>query len=80
MADPADKNVAKPKVNRHNMSETQKTQQHLERLFKNIDKPVPIPDPPKEKTIKPPKDFVRNVPGICHSSSSGHLSNIVSFY
>ena len=54
----------KPKVNRHNLTTAQQTQKQLEKLFQKIDKPVVIPETPKEKSVKAPKDFVRNVPGI----------------
>ena len=53
----------KSNVNRHNLTSTQLTQKKLEKLFKKIDKPIVIPQARKDKSVKAPKDFVRNVPG-----------------
>ncbi|KAI8138705.1 hypothetical protein BJV82DRAFT_630228 [Fennellomyces sp. T-0311] len=61
----------KPKVNRHNLTTTQQTQKHLEKLFQKIDKPIVLPEAPKEKSVKAPKDFVRNVPGSSAGAGSG---------
>ena len=63
MAQDEKKDDQQQRVSRHKLSVTQKTQQQLEKMFSRIDKPVHIPEPPKEKSVKPPKDFVRNVPG-----------------
>jgi hypothetical protein len=50
--------------NRHNLTALEEQQEKLNKLFEKIDKPVHIPDPPKEKNeIQAPKDFVRNVSG-----------------
>ncbi|KAI9243732.1 hypothetical protein BDA99DRAFT_315825 [Phascolomyces articulosus] len=61
----------KPKVNRHNLTTAQQTQKQLEKLFKKIDKPIAIPQSRKEKSVKAPKDFVRNVPGSSAGAGSG---------
>ncbi|CAG7854568.1 SubName: Full=Uncharacterized protein {ECO:0000313/EMBL:CCA70552.1} [Serendipita indica DSM 11827] len=45
----------------------------LERLLKNPDKPVVLPEPPKEKTIRPPKDMVKNVQGSSAGAGSGEF-------
>lgn len=63
MAEDEKKDDQQQRVSRHKLSVTQKTQQQLEKMFSRIDKPVHIPEPPKEKSVKAPKDFVRNVPG-----------------
>lgn len=53
-----------PKKNKHNLTALEEQQEKLNRLFDKIDKPVYIPDPPKEKNqLQAPKDFVRNVSG-----------------
>ncbi|KAG2225423.1 hypothetical protein INT45_010059 [Circinella minor] len=59
------------KVNRHNLTSTQQTQKQLEKLFKKIDKPIVIPETRKDKSVKAPKDFVRNVPGSSAGAGSG---------
>uniref|UniRef100_A0A915IEL8 PRKR-interacting protein 1 n=1 Tax=Romanomermis culicivorax TaxID=13658 RepID=A0A915IEL8_ROMCU len=43
----------------------------LEKLIKNIDKPVPIPNPKKEYKPPPPPEFVRNVVGSSAGAGSG---------
>ncbi|XP_028033353.1 PRKR-interacting protein 1 homolog [Bombyx mandarina] len=45
----------------------------LEKLMKNPDKPVVIPDPPKSKNLPPPPDFVRNVMGSSAGAGSGEF-------
>ncbi|XP_023938497.2 PRKR-interacting protein 1 homolog [Bicyclus anynana] len=45
----------------------------LEKLMKNPDKPVVIPDGPKQKTLAPPPDFVRNVMGSSAGAGSGEF-------
>lgn len=54
-----------PKKNRHVLTPLELQQEKLEKLFEKIEKPVFIPEPPKEKksTIQAPKDFIRNVSG-----------------
>ncbi|KAF7730658.1 hypothetical protein EC973_001607 [Apophysomyces ossiformis] len=60
------------KAKRHNLTPAEIQQRQLGRLFDNIDKPVHIPERPKEKSIlKQPKDFVRNVPGSSAGAGSG---------
>ncbi|KAI7880074.1 DUF1168-domain-containing protein [Lichtheimia hyalospora FSU 10163] len=71
MAEDEKKDDQQQRVSRHKLSVTQKTQQQLEKMFSRIDKPVHIPEPPKEKSVKPPKDFVRNVPGSSAGAGSG---------
>ncbi|KAI9492663.1 hypothetical protein BDB00DRAFT_873241 [Zychaea mexicana] len=61
----------KSKINRHTLTTTQKTQKQLEKLFQKIDKPIVIPQGPREKSVKAPKDFVRNVPGSSAGAGSG---------
>lgn len=59
-----EKKEDRPKSIRNKMDATTQTQKQLEKLFQKIDRPVEIPErPKKESTIKPPKEFVRNVPG-----------------
>lgn len=53
----------KPK-RKHVLTPLEAQQEKLDKLFEKIDKPVYIPEPPKEKNIvQAPKDFIRNVSG-----------------
>ncbi|KPI95598.1 PREDICTED: PRKR-interacting protein 1 homolog [Papilio xuthus] len=45
----------------------------LEKLMKNPDKPAVIPEPPRQKTLAPPPDFVRNVMGSSAGAGSGEF-------
>ncbi|KAI8436881.1 hypothetical protein MSG28_010329 [Choristoneura fumiferana] len=45
----------------------------LEKLMKNPDKPVVIPEPAKQKTLAAPPDFVRNVMGSSAGAGSGEF-------
>ncbi|KAG8767716.1 hypothetical protein FRC20_005522 [Serendipita sp. 405] len=45
----------------------------LEKLMKNPAKPVVLPAPPKEKTIRPPKEMVKNVQGSSAGAGSGEF-------
>lgn len=49
---------------KHILTPLEAQQEKLDKLFDKIDKPVYIPEPPKEKnTLQAPKDFIRNVSG-----------------
>ncbi|KAL1922482.1 uncharacterized protein VTP21DRAFT_10021 [Calcarisporiella thermophila] len=58
---------------RHPLTAAEKQRKQLELLLKRPEKPIVIPERPKEKTIKPPKDFVRNVPGSSAGAGSGEF-------
>ncbi|XP_026761828.1 PRKR-interacting protein 1 homolog [Galleria mellonella] len=45
----------------------------LEKLMKNPEKPVVIPDPPKPKSLPSAPDFVRNVMGSSAGAGSGEF-------
>jgi hypothetical protein len=60
------------KKNKHNLTAIDEQQAKLDKLFEKIDKPVYIPNKPKEKpTFSQPKDFVRNVSGSSAGAGSG---------
>ncbi|KAI8391244.1 uncharacterized protein BYT42DRAFT_610491 [Radiomyces spectabilis] len=62
----------KAKAKRYNLTTAEEQQRRLEKLFQKIDKPVVIPERPKEKSsVKPPKEFVSNVPGSSAGAGSG---------
>lgn len=52
---------------RHNMTETEKRQRQLDRMFAKIDTPVIIPEAKREKKEHKVKDFVNNVSGTVSS-------------
>lgn len=61
----------KPK-RKHVLTPLEAQQEKLDKLFEKIDKPVYIPEPPKEKNIvQAPKDFIRNVSGSSAGAGSG---------
>ncbi|KAI8072770.1 hypothetical protein BC940DRAFT_316234 [Gongronella butleri] len=69
--DDKDKVWVPPSV-RHNMTETEKRQKQLDRMFENIDKPVTIPERKTgDKKDAKSRDFVRNVPGSSAGAGSG---------
>ncbi|KAF8609151.1 DUF1168-domain-containing protein [Ceratobasidium sp. AG-I] len=47
--------------------------QHLEKLMKDPAKPVALPAPPKEKTIRPPREMMKNVQGSSAGAGSGEF-------
>ncbi|XP_074640407.1 PRKR-interacting protein 1-like [Tubulanus polymorphus] len=67
MADKKDKNVVVPKK----IADLQRIK--VEKLMKNPDKPVVIPEGPKERTPKPPPEFIRNVWGSSAGAGSGEF-------
>ena len=45
----------------------------LERLLKDPSKPVHVPQGPKEKTIRPPREMMKNVQGSSAGAGSGEF-------
>ncbi|EMD37364.1 hypothetical protein CERSUDRAFT_114037 [Gelatoporia subvermispora B] len=45
----------------------------LEKLLKDPSKPVNIPQPPKEKAIRPPREMMKNVQGSSAGAGSGEF-------
>lgn len=66
-ASPADKKHA------HTMTPAELQKRQLDKLLKRVDRPLVIPDVPKNKEIKPPKDIVRNVQGSSAGAGSGEF-------
>jgi hypothetical protein len=58
---------------RHAITASDKQRAQLERLLKDPAKPVYIPPPPTEKTIRPPKDMMKNVQGSSAGAGSGEF-------
>ncbi|XP_021185440.3 PRKR-interacting protein 1 homolog [Helicoverpa armigera] len=70
MSDTESKSDKKPIVIK-NATDLQRLK--LEKLMKNPDKPVVIPEPPRSKSLAPPPDFVRNVMGSSAGAGSGEF-------
>ncbi|ORX95739.1 DUF1168-domain-containing protein [Basidiobolus meristosporus CBS 931.73] len=57
---------------KHNLTPYDLQKRQLDKLLERIDKPVVIPEL-KQKTLKPPKEIVRNVPGSSAGAGSGEF-------
>jgi hypothetical protein len=58
---------------RHAVSATDKQRAQLNKLLKDPSKPVFIPPPPKEKTIRPAREMMKNVQGSSAGAGSGEF-------
>ncbi|KAH9022551.1 DUF1168-domain-containing protein [Lactarius pseudohatsudake] len=58
---------------RHARNALEKQRQQLERLLKDPAKPAAIPAPPKEKSIRPPREMMKNVQGSSAGAGSGEF-------
>src|SRR6266702_4828236 len=58
---------------RHARNALEKQRQQLERLLKDPAKPAAIPVPPKEKSIRPPREMMKNVQGSSAGAGSGEF-------
>lgn len=62
-----------PPVNRHALTPLERQRAQLSKLLKDPAKPVNIPVPPKEKTIRPPREMMKNVQGSSAGAGSGEF-------
>lgn len=62
-----------PPVNRHALTPLERQRAQLSKLLKDPAKPVNIPAPPKEKTIRPPREMMKNVQGSSAGAGSGEF-------
>ena len=62
----------KPK-NKYNLTATEKQRIELENLLKDPTKPAYIPDKPKEKTMRAPREMFAHVPGSSAGAGSGEF-------
>lgn len=60
-------------VPRHATSATDKQRMQLERLLKDPAKPAFVPPPPKEKSIRPAREMMKNVQGSSAGAGSGEF-------
>ena len=58
---------------RHARNALEKQRQQLDRLLRDPAKPVAIPAPPKEKTIRPAREMMKNVQGSSAGAGSGEF-------
>ncbi|KAK0240391.1 DUF1168-domain-containing protein [Armillaria nabsnona] len=62
-----------PPVNRHAMTAVEKQRMQLEKLLKDPAKAAYVPPPPKEKTIRPAREMMKNVQGSSAGAGSGEF-------
>jgi Protein of unknown function (DUF1168) len=62
-----------PPVNRHALTAVEKQRVQLEKLLKDPSKLAYIPPPPKEKTIRPAREMMKNVQGSSAGAGSGEF-------
>ncbi|KAF5393317.1 hypothetical protein D9757_000642 [Collybiopsis confluens] len=60
-------------TNRHNLSAVERQRVQLDRLLKDPTKAVYIPLAPKEKTIRPAREMMKNVQGSSAGAGSGEF-------
>jgi hypothetical protein len=59
--------------NKHALTGVEKQRAQLEKLLKDPSKPVALPPPPKEKSIRPPREMMKNVQGSSAGAGSGEF-------
>ena len=64
---------SKPPANRHALTAVEKQRGQLEKLLKDPSKPAYVPPPPKEKTIRPAREMMKNVQGSSAGAGSGEF-------
>ncbi|KAJ7218016.1 hypothetical protein GGX14DRAFT_599143 [Mycena pura] len=60
-------------VNRHALTAVERQRSQLDRLLKDPLKPAFIPPPPKDKTVRPPREMMKNVQGSSAGAGSGEF-------
>lgn len=60
-------------TNRHALTAVEKQRSQLDKLLKDPLKPAYIPPPPKEKTIRPAREMMKNVQGSSAGAGSGEF-------
>lgn len=60
-------------VNRHAPTPVERQRAQLEKLLKDPVKPAHVPAPPKEKSIRPPREMMKNVQGSSAGAGSGEF-------
>ena len=62
-----------PQTFRHALTPLERQRSQLERLLKDPSKPAFVPPPPKEKTIRPAREMMKNVQGSSAGAGSGEF-------
>jgi hypothetical protein len=60
-------------VNRYAPTAVERQRSQLEKLLKDPEKPAYVPPPPKEKTVRPPREMMKNVQGSSAGAGSGEF-------
>jgi hypothetical protein len=60
-------------ANRHALTAVEKQKLQLEKLLKDPSKPAYVPPPPKEKSIRPAREMMKNVQGSSAGAGSGEF-------
>lgn len=60
-------------TNRHALTAVEKQRYQLEKLLKDPAKPAYVPPPPKEKTLRPAREMMKNVQGSSAGAGSGEF-------
>lgn len=60
-------------VNRHAPTAVERQRVQLDRLLKDPTKPAYVPNAPKEKAIRPPREMMKNVQGSSAGAGSGEF-------
>jgi hypothetical protein len=71
-ATPLENPSSKP-VNRHAPTAVERQRSQLDKLLKDPAKAVYVPPPPKEKTIRPAREMMKNVQGSSAGAGSGEF-------
>ena len=58
---------------RHALTAVEKQRVQLEKLLKDPSKPAYVPPPPKEKSIRPAREMMKNVQGSSAGAGSGEF-------
>ena len=72
MTSPAPSGSSTP-ANRHVLTAVEKQRVQLDKLLKDPVKPAFIPAPPKDKTIRPAREMMKNVQGSSAGAGSGEF-------
>jgi hypothetical protein len=60
-------------MNRYTPTPVERQRTQLDKLLKDPVKPAFVPPPPKEKTIRPPREMMKNVQGSSAGAGSGEF-------
>ena len=73
MGDSAPASGSSTPTHKHALTPIEKQRSQLSRLLKDPAKPAFIPPPPKEKTLRPAREMMKNVQGSSAGAGSGEF-------